>query len=98
MQEKIDAWLTRGFIIKYEFGVFLPPSWIAVMLGQNLVPRGHDRRVDAAPAEVLRQNANGIRAATLGAARNSPDHYAFIKQIGAASQSAPLVAASRPSA
>ena len=29
LQEKLDAWLTRAYIIKYEFGVFLPPSWIA---------------------------------------------------------------------
>jgi tryptophan 7-halogenase len=93
LQEKITAWLTRGFIVKYEFGVFLPPSWIAVLLGQNLVPRGHDRRVEAAPAEVLMRNAAAIQSDTIRAARNSPDHLAFIQHIGAASNSAPLIAA-----
>ena len=93
LQEKINAWTTRGFLIKYEFGVFLPPSWIAVMLGQNLVPRGYDRRVDAVPLEALRQNITSIRANTLRAAQNSPDHFAFIRHLGAASHSAPLTAA-----
>jgi tryptophan halogenase len=99
LQEKITAWTTRGFIIKYEFGVFLPPSWIAVLMGQNLLPRGYDRRVDAVPVDMLRRNAMSIHADTRRAAQNSPDHYAFIQQIGGASQSAPLVAAaSRTSA
>jgi tryptophan halogenase len=96
LQEKIAAWETRGYIIKYEFGVFLPPSWIAVMLGQNLVPRGYDRRADAAPADVLRRNVAAIRSDTLRAAQNSPDHYAFIRHIGGASESSPMVAAPKP--
>jgi tryptophan 7-halogenase len=92
LQEKITAWTTRGFIIKYEFGVFLPPSWIAVLLGQNLLPRGYDRRADAAPEEILVKNAAAIRKDVRVAAQNTSDHRAFIKQIGAASESAPLVA------
>jgi tryptophan 7-halogenase len=92
LEEKIAAWLTRGFIIKYEFGVFLPPSWIAVMLGQNLLPRGYDRRADAAPHDTLIRNAAAIREEVRVAAQGTPDHGAFIKQIGAASDSAPLVA------
>ncbi len=92
LQEKIDAWTTRGFIIKYEFGVFLPPSWIAVMLGQNLRPRGYDPRADAAPKEILVQNAAAIRKSVRAAAQNAPDHAAYIRQIGAASDTAPLVA------
>lgn len=92
LQEKITAWTTRGFIIKYEFGVFLPPSWIAVMLGQNLLPRGYDRRADAAPEELVTKNAAGIREEVRAAVQNAPEHSAFITQIGAASGSAPLVA------
>jgi len=95
LQEKIDAWLARAHIIKYEFGVFLPPSWIAVMLGQNLVPRGYDPRADAAPQAVLVDNAAAIRRGVLDAARHAPDHAAWIRQIGAASDTAPLSAAGR---
>jgi tryptophan halogenase len=97
LQEKIDAWLTRGYIIKYEFGVFLPPSWIAVMLGQNLRPRGYDRRADAAPKDILVKNAAAILQSVRVAAQNAPDHAAYIRQIGAASETAPLMAKGSPS-
>jgi tryptophan halogenase len=93
LQEKIDAWLTRAHIIKYEFGVFLPPSWVAVMLGQNLVPRRYDPRADAVPRDVLVENAAAIRRAVQDAAQLAPDHAAYIRHIGAASDTAPLVAA-----
>lgn len=85
LQEKITAWTTRGTLIKYEFGLFLPPSWIAVMLGQNLRPRGYDRRTDAVSAEILTANASAIRKNVLAGVRATPDHAAFIRQIGAAS-------------
>jgi Tryptophan halogenase. len=90
--EKMEAWLTRGYIIKYEFGAFLPPSWIAVMIGQNLIPRGYDRRVDATAEDALVKNAAAIRNEVRVAVENTPDHKAFIERIGGASGSAPLVA------
>ena len=84
--------MTRGLIIKYEFGVFLPPSWISVFLGQNLFPRGYDRRADAAPEDVLVKNAASIREEVRLTAQRTPDHRAFLGQIGALSGTAPLVA------
>jgi tryptophan halogenase len=84
LQEKITAWTTRAFLIKYEFGVFLPPSWIAVMLGQNLVPRGYDRRADSGAVESLAGLATAIRAEVSAAVRGAPEHLAFIRNIGAA--------------
>jgi tryptophan halogenase len=90
LQEKIDAWTTRGYIIKYEFGVFLPPSWIAVLLGQNLQPRGYDPRADAAPKDMLVKNAAAILQGVRTAAQNAPEHAAYLRQIGAASDTAPL--------
>ena len=92
LREKIDAWTARAYVIKYEFGVFLPPSWVAVLLGQNLFPRGYDRRADGVPDDVVARNALAIRRQVLGGAQNSPEHLAFIRQIGAASESVPLTA------
>jgi tryptophan halogenase len=93
LQEKLEAWLSRAYIIKYEFGVFLPPSWIAVMLGQNLIPRGYDRRADVLPFDEVARRAVALRAAMRDAAERAPSHEDFIRQIGAASSRAPLKAA-----
>jgi len=92
LQEKITAWLTRAHVIKYEFGVFLPPSWIAVMLGQNLIPRGYDRRVDVPAQDVVTKNAEVVHREVIAGVKRSPEHLAFIRQMGAASDTAPLVA------
>lgn len=95
LQEKITAWTARGYIIKYEFGLFLPPSWIAVMLGQNLRPRGYDRRVEVVPEQALAANAAAIRRDVAAAVRSTPEHAAFIAQIGGASGTAALAASAR---
>jgi tryptophan halogenase len=92
LKEKLDAWMARAFIVKYEFGVFLPPSWIAVLLGQNLRPRGYDPRADAAPRDILLKNAAAILQSVRAAVQQAPDHAAYIRQIGAASDTAPLLA------
>jgi len=94
LQEKISAWLTRAYIIKYEFGVFLPPSWIAVMLGQNLIPRGYDPRANFLPSDMVVKNAAAIHRDTLAAAQSAPDHLSFIRKIGAASDTSPIKAMS----
>jgi tryptophan halogenase len=94
LQEKITAWTTRGYIIKYEFGLFLPPSWIAVMLGQNLRPQGYDRRVDAVDDDTLAANAAAIRRDVAAAVQGTPEHAAFLKQIWGASGTAALAASS----
>lgn len=97
LEEKLSAWNARGYIIKYEFGVFLPPSWVAVMLGQNLMPRGYDPRIDSMPANALIAKGQAVRKEVRDAVQRTPDHAAFIREIGAASQSPPLTAAGAPS-
>lgn len=97
LQERITAWTTRGYLIKYEFGLFLPPSWVAVMLGQNLIPQGYDRRADSVSEDVLRANAASIRQSVMDTVRKTPDHAAYITQSGGAASlaSAPANAISQ---
>ena len=92
LKEKIDAWMTRGHIIKYEFGTFLPPSWLAVLLGQNLIPRGYDPRVLTIPDATLIADSRRLREAVLAAVQSTPLHADFINQVGAQSDRAPLIA------
>jgi tryptophan halogenase len=92
LAEKISAWTSRGYIIKYEFGVFLPPSWVAVMNGQNLAPRGYDPRIDAVPESELIAKGAAIREQVRTAVMGTSDHAAFIREIGAASQTPPITA------
>ena len=38
LQDKIDLWLRAGRVEKYTQGLFFEPSWLAVFVGQGLVP------------------------------------------------------------
>ena len=92
LQEKLDAWMHRGYVLQYEIGVFLPPSWVAVMLGQNLVPAAYDPRADAVAHETLQTQLDQIKSQTLQAVHATPDQSAFLQRYGAASQTRPLLA------
>lgn len=94
LQEKIEAWTTRGYVVPYEFGLFLPPSWVAVMMGQNLLPKGYDPRANTIGDAALTARAAAVRDAVTRAVRATPDHADYIRRIGAAgSLSVPATAA-----
>lgn len=84
LQEKIDAWLGRGLIQKYEHGAFLPPSWIAVMAGQNLLPQAFDPRVDKLSYDELQNTALLLKKEIEHAVEKTPTHMDFLRSIGAA--------------
>jgi len=83
LQEKIEAWNSRGYLLRYEQGVFLPPSWVAVMAGQNLIPRGYDLRADRLSDTELLERTRTIKRQSFDAVSQTPDHSAFLaKYIG----------------
>jgi tryptophan halogenase len=84
LRTKIDAWLTRGYVVPYEFGLFLPPSWVAVMLGQGLVPRGFDPRARMLDDSALAARAGKLKAEVTAAVRATPDHAEYLRRSPAA--------------
>jgi tryptophan halogenase len=85
LQQKMDGWLHRGYIQRYEFGAFLPPSWVAVMIGQNLIPDNYDPRVDNSDFEQVKQQSQAMRVDIAGSVSKAKTHADFLNVIGAAS-------------
>jgi tryptophan halogenase len=85
LKSKINCWLQRGYIQAYEYGVFLPPSWVSVMLGQNLSPRSYDPRVNNIEFSELQRIAKGMQMNVENAVQSAPEHKQFIMRYGAAS-------------
>ena len=79
LQEKIELFKARGRIAEYHQGLFLEPSWLAVYLGQRIVPAAYDQRVDLAPTDQLRQHLLETRQVIASAAASMPDHAEFLK-------------------
>ena len=84
LEEKIQAWNTRGYLLRYEHGVFLPPSWVAVMAGQNLMPKSYDRRANRLKLEDVKARLDTIRSESHAAVAQTPDHATYLKDFGAA--------------
>jgi tryptophan halogenase len=55
LRHKIELFRQHGRVFRYNEELFDVPSWVAVMLGQSVIPKDHDPLVDAMPErEVLR--------------------------------------------
>jgi len=78
---KMELFRRRGVVVNYRDGMFLEPSWIAVYLGQNVVPEHHDPLSAKVPADELRRRASAIAAACAGEAEKMPDHARFLEEL-----------------
>jgi tryptophan halogenase len=55
LKHKMELFREHGRVFRYNNELFDIPSWVAVMLGQDVMPNAADPLVDAMPdAEVLR--------------------------------------------
>jgi tryptophan 7-halogenase len=75
---RMELFRERGTLATYREGCFLEPSWIAVYLGQRVVPRRYDPFADAVPDDRLAGHLRSLRRAVSEAARSMPDHREFI--------------------
>ena len=79
LQEKIELFRRRGRVVKYREGVFLDASWVAVYMGQRIVPEGHDVRADLPPLDALTRSAEALHRDIHAKASRMPDHRSHIE-------------------
>ncbi|HEY0413916.1 MAG TPA: tryptophan halogenase family protein [Allosphingosinicella sp.] len=84
LREKMELWRHAGRVEKYTQGLFLEPSWIAVYVGQNIVPEAWDQRADAFEPAALGAAMDRLRGQVEQAVRAMPDHGEFIARRNAA--------------
>jgi len=75
---KMEQFRARGHVVAYRDGLFLEPSWIAVYLGQRILPRRYDPLANSLSAAELERHLQGMRALIRRAAEATPRHAAFI--------------------
>ena len=57
-----DLFRSRGRLFRYEDELFADANWIAVMIGQNIVPDAYDPLVDAVDIDAVRANFGKLRS------------------------------------
>ncbi len=66
--------LTRG-------DLFQPPSWLAVFLGQNVLPQDYDPMADLIPEDILTAQLDGMRTEVARKAASLPTHEEFLARM-----------------
>ena len=78
LEEKIELFKAHGHVVRYDHGLFLPPSWVAVMIGQRVVPAAYDWRVAGLPETEVIRHLQGLKNHIHKAAASMPDHAEYI--------------------
>lgn len=76
LDEKMRLFRERGIVMKYRDGLFLHPSWVAVFVGQRVVPQRWDPRVDTIPEDQAADTLAKIKRHISDTVENL-DHHAL---------------------
>jgi tryptophan halogenase len=79
LKRKIDLFREVGRIFRHEDELFSEASWLAVLVGQGVVPRRYDPLVDAVPADEARVTLGRMAEYMQGAARSLPLHSEYLR-------------------
>ncbi|HZU51491.1 MAG TPA: tryptophan 7-halogenase, partial [Sphingomicrobium sp.] len=80
LREKMDLFRRRGRVVKHTEGIFLDGSWVGVLMGQGVVPNGHDLRAGVPPTGALKRALHSLRQEVFAAASEMPDHRELIER------------------
>ncbi|WP_234036237.1 tryptophan halogenase family protein [Porphyrobacter sp. YT40] len=82
LARKIALWQHRGRVFRENAELFSLPSWVAVMLGQNIWPEAHDPIADTLDPDKVAAAMAQMRAAYADVAARLPAHGDFLRQSG----------------
>lgn len=82
LARKIELWKRRGRVFRENVELFSQPSWIAVMLGQNIVPERWEPIADTLDEDKVAAAMAQMRAAYQAAAASLPGQEEFLRRAG----------------
>ncbi|MCA1199798.1 tryptophan 7-halogenase [Sphingomonas sp. R647] len=80
---KLELWREAGRIEQHGEGLFLEPSWVAVYLGQGMIPARHDPRADNPSPAALTRALDDMARTIRERVDAMPDHEAALRAQGA---------------
>lgn len=83
LESKIALWREAGRVEYYGEGLFRQPSWVAVYLGQGIMPEGYDQRADRNAPERLDRAMAELRGELERRAAAMPSHRDYLVSSGA---------------
>lgn len=83
LKHKIELFKEAGRVFPFDDELFSKPSWVAVGLGQNLLPQSYDPIVAGLPIEQVQHSLNSMHQAMVQTTQKMPKHEDYLKQYGA---------------
>lgn len=84
LTHKIELFRRSGHVEQYRDGLFSPPSWISVFIGQGLVPEAYHPLADAVPIERTIDELDAIRTTIDETVAHMPTHQQVLDQLAPA--------------
>jgi len=84
LQHKIDLFRAKARVFREGFELFATTSWVAVMLGQHIVPEEYEPAADALDADKVAAALEEMRIGYLETAQAMPSQAEFIARCCAA--------------
>lgn len=81
LAEKIDMFRSSGRLLKRNHDLFQDASWLAVMLGQGIMPSDYDPLTESLSPLELDQVLTGMRTAIGRAVQGMPPHAKIIDEV-----------------
>jgi tryptophan 7-halogenase len=81
LSRKIELFRDGGRIFRFKDELFTDNSWLAVMLGQGLVPETHDPVANGIPEEQMRRAILALRHSIRRYALALPDHEQYLNAL-----------------
>lgn len=78
LRHKIEIWKASGQIPLGDLESYMEPSWVAILLGNNLVPSRHSVSADKHPLDQIRNGMKLRREEIVRSARAVTSHRDFI--------------------
>lgn len=80
LQRKLDLFSRSGHLFRYSDELFAETSWIAVLIGQGLMPVHYDPLVDTMSEQDMQRMLMAMVTTFRNSAHNMPLHSEFIRQ------------------
>jgi len=80
LQRKLELFSRGGRLFRYSDELFSENSWLAVLIGQGLIPKHHDPLVETMDDQEMQRMLQNLYATFRRAAQSMPTHDDFIKQ------------------
>jgi len=99
LQQRLAMFQENGHLLAYRQGLFQPPSWLAVMLGQGVTPRHCDLRLQPQNTDLYQQRLAHHQQQLQQRVATMPSHQAALQaQPGSESLASPSIYGSRRTA